>query len=248
LCDPPERFTQPKPAIAAALNNLLAKGVIIGVATGRGRSVQKGLRRVIDEKYWERMIVGNYNGSIILPLINDLPQFNGTPSESVRCANQLLKQDILLRDQANIEVRSKQISIITESILTRQSIFKRISETLSHLKNLKIVQSDHSIDILDPDVSKIHVVEALLAILQDEKSNVLIIGDQGHYGGNDFELLSMPLSISVDRISSSLTTCWNLSPVGLRGERAALSIIKAMEIKDETIQLDTDYLEKEEIR
>ena len=73
----------------------------------------------------------------------------------------------------------------------------------------------------------------------------MIIGDQGQFGGNDFEMLNQPYSLSVNRISTSITTCWNLSPPGLRGSKATLSLLKAIKIKDKTFQIDTNQLEKE---
>jgi HAD superfamily hydrolase (TIGR01484 family) len=244
LCDPPERFKQPKPEISRALNNLLTQGITIGVATGRGRSVQKSLRQIIDKEYWDSVIIGNYNGSIIYPLKSDLPHFKNTSSKTLRQALDLLTKDSLLTEQANIEPRSKQISITPKTKLISQPIFKRIFEILSQLRDIKITQSGHSVDILDPDVSKTQVVEVLRKKINDVKSNILIIGDQGQYEGNDFELLNLPYSLSVDKISSSPITCWNLSPIGLRGVRATLAVLRSLEVEYRAFRLNVDYLEK----
>lgn len=248
LCDPPERFKHPKREIASALNYLLSHGIAIGIATGRGRSVQIGLRQVIDEKYWKKVLIGNYNGSIIIPLDNDIPPREGTSSRILKRANNLLRRDLLLMKYGKIEIRLKQISVTPESEFIRQSVFERVLEVLSQIKNIKITQSNHSIDILHPGVSKTHVVEILRTIINDEKSNVLIIGDQGQYGGNDFELLNLPYSISVDKISSSLTNCWNLSPIGLRGTKATISIIKAIDVENKKFFLNIDRLEKQVVK
>jgi len=244
LCDPPERFKQPKPEISRALNNLLTQGITIGVATGRGRSVQKSLRQVIDKEFWDSVIIGNYNGSIILPLKSDLPHFKNTSSKTLRQAHDLITKDCILTEQVNIELRSKQISITPKMKLIRQPIYKRVLEILSQLRNIKITQSCHSVDILDPDVSKTQVVEVLRKKINDGKSNILIVGDQGQYGGNDFELLSLPYSLSVDKISSSPTTCWNLSPIGLRGAKSTLAILRSLEVEYSAFRLNLDYLEK----
>jgi len=244
LCDPPERFKQPKPEISRALNNLLTQGISIGVATGRGRSVQKSLRQVIDKEFWDSVIIGNYNGSIILPLMNDLPRFKEASSKTLRQAHDLITKDCILTEQANIELRSKQISITPKTKLIRQPIYKRILEILSQLRNIKITQSGHSVDILDPDVSKTQVVEVLRKKINDGKSKILIVGDQGQYGGNDFELLSLPYSLSVDKISSSPTTCWNLSRIGLRGAKSTLAILRSLEVEYSAFRLNVDYLEK----
>lgn len=245
LCDPPERFTKPKPEIADALNNLLSLGITFGVATGRGKSVQDSLRQVINKKFWGKIIVGNYNGSTVLQLNRDLPQFNGNLSKTIKEANEILSEDTLLKENTNITVRSKQISFTPKTSFSKQNVFKRVCEILRDLENINIVQSDHSVDILDSEASKLHVVEELRVMLKDKANNILIIGDQGQYGGNDFEMLSLPYSLSVNNISSSITTCWNLSPCGLRGMMATLSIIKAMKVKNKLFQLDINCLEKE---
>ena len=245
LCDSTERFTKPKPEIAEALNNLLSLGITFGVATGRGNSVQKSLRQVINRKFWSRVIVGNYNGSTVSQLNKDLPRFNGNLSKTIKDANEILSEDTLLMENTKITVRAKQISFVPKSSLSKQNVFRRVCEILRNLRNIHIVQTDHSVDILDPEASKLHVVEKLRGMLKNKSKNLLIIGDQGQYGGNDFEVLNLPYSLSVNNISSSLTTCWNLSPCGLRGMMATLSIIKAMKVENKLFRLDIDYLEKE---
>jgi len=244
LCDPPERFKQPKPEISRLLNSLLAQGVNIGVATGRGQSVQKSLRQVIDKESWNNVIIGNYNGSIVLPLKDDLPHLMGQSSEILMQAHDLLINDFLIAEQADIELRSKQISITPKTNIIGQPRFKKILEILNQLKDIKIIKSGHSIDILDSDVSKTLVVEVLRQKINGGESNIITIGDQGQYGGNDFELLNLPFGLSVDKMSSSLLTCWNLAPIGLRGAEATLAILKSLKFEQGTFQLDIKSLEK----
>jgi len=244
LCDAPDRFLKPKPVVGHALNELLSKGIAIGVATGRGRSVQEGLRQVIDRKLWGRVLVGNYNGSFVMILRDSPPKFNGVPCEEIRRANDLLTSDPLIRDYAKIEVRWQQISLTPQSGLFRQSVLLRTLELLSKWGDLKVTESDHSIDVLHSEVSKANVVAALSALTEDGEDRILTVGDQGQFGGNDFEMLSRPLSLSVDKVSSSPETCWNLSPVGLRGAIATSFLMKAMVFKEKTLCIDIDFLEK----
>lgn len=248
LCDLSERFQPPRQEIALALNNLLSEGIPVGIATGRGRSVQESLKQVIDQEYWGKIFIGNYNGAVILTLNDELPKVDEITSGILRKADILLKNDPLLRKYTKIETRAKQISISFSSWAHKQSALKRISEILNELKSLKIVQSEHSIDILAPDVSKLSVVEALKASIEGKEKNVLIIGDQGQFGGNDFEMLSLLYSLSVNKVSTSLKTCWNLAAPGLRGSMAVLFLIKAIKIKDKTFQLEIDLLDKEVVK
>ena len=175
--------------------------------------------------------------------LDNSPLFPEEKSEIIKDVNQILREDVFLIDHSKIEDRYKQISITPNSGVIKKAVFRRVLEILTnHIKKIKIVQSDHSIDILDIEVSKLHVAEALRSTLHNRNQNILVIGDQGQFGGNDFDLLNSPYSLSVNKISSSLHTCWNLSPVGLRGARAALSILKALNFENTTFQLDIDYL------
>jgi len=57
----------------------------------------------------------------------------------------------------------------------------------------------------------------------------IVIGDRGAFPGNDYALLSMPHSLSVDRVSADPDTCWNLAPSGMTGSDAALLYLSALE-------------------
>lgn len=248
LCDPPERFTQPNSQIASALNSLLSKEIAIGIATGRGYSVQDSLSKVIEEKYWDKVLIGNYNGSIIVKLNCDLPKKGGEILEIIKDIQKILTNDSLLIQQTNIKVKAKQISIFPKPGFTKQTVLKRLYEILYKFEKIKIVQSDHSIDILDLDVSKVYVVEGLRKILSNQNGEILIVGDQGQVRGNDFEILNLPYSLSVNKVSSSFDTCWNLSPPGVKGAKATLCILNALQGTKGKIRLETDYLEKRKVK
>jgi HAD superfamily hydrolase (TIGR01484 family) len=245
LCDLLDRYLPLKKEVKDALNILLSQDIHIGIATGRGRSVQKNLRQIIDEKYREKIIVGNYNGAVILPINEEPSKSDKLFSNDLKKADILLKDDLLLKKYTKIETKAKQISLLFSSWFHKKFLLNRISEILNGLNQLKIVHSEHSVDILDPDVSKINVIKALKKLIKKKEKNILVIGDQGQFGGNDFEMLNQPYSLSVNRISTSLTTCWNLSPLGLRGSKAALSLLNAIKISDKAFQLDINQLEKE---
>ena len=245
LCDLLDRYLPLKKEVKDALNRLLSQDIYIGIATGRGGSVQKNLRKIVDEKYREKILVGNYNGAVILPINEEPSKSDRLFSNDLKRADILLKDDLILKNFTKIETRAKQISVSFLSWSHKKSLLNRISEILNDLNQLKIVHSEHSLDILDPDVSKINVIEALKTLIGKKGENILVIGDQGQFGGNDFEMLNQPYSLSVNRISTSLTTCWNLSPPGLRGSKATLSILKSIKINDKAFHLDINQLEKE---
>lgn len=245
LCDSAERFTRPKPEIATALNKLLSNGILIGIATGRGRSVQRSLLEVINEKFQSRIIVGNYNGALVSKLTDAAPKVDGNISLQIQKVYRLIKGDSYLWKEIETEPRSKQISVTSKGHASSQVIFHMLSNLLSSIETIRIVQSSHSIDILDSDVSKVRVVEVLKSMLPPGSQDILVVGDQGQVDGNDFDLLNRPYSLSVDKVSSSLSHCWNLSPVGRRGADATLAIINAMLIRKGLFHLDNDLLERE---
>lgn len=246
ICDPPERFTAPRPEMGNKLNLLLSKGILIGIATGRGRSVQKSLREIIDIKYWDRVLIGNHNGSTILPLPNDPPEFNKDTQSPVilQAVGLLTESPELLKYSAAFDIREKQISISPVPPTSMHLLLEIVLERLQALSGIKILQSDHSIDVLDPSVSKVKVVELVRNHLNQGACEVLIVGDQGHHRGNDSEMLRDPCSLSVDKVSSSLRTCWNLSPVGQRGARATISLMNAIQAEDGFFKIDTDLLKR----
>jgi hypothetical protein len=87
------------------------------------------------------------------------------------------------------------------------------------------------------------LVERIRERLSD-KQQILTIGDKGAWPGNDFELLSLPYSLSVDEPSADPRTCWNLAPLGQRGPLAALHYIDALEISRNHFRLDCNRLGK----
>ena len=123
---------QPKQYIADELNNILSNGICVGIATGRGQSVQNSLRKVIEKKYWRKVVVGNYNGAIVGPLIKDLPSSRKIPSDVINDAYKILKDDLLVGKEAHINISSKQVSISPKSDRVRQSIRNRILELIKN--------------------------------------------------------------------------------------------------------------------
>ena len=91
--------------------------------------------------------------------------------------------------------------------------------------SLKVIKSGHSVDIVPGTSSKREVVDRL----EVERSDVLLVGDQGGVGGNDFELLSYSeLSLSVDTVSADATRCWNLSNDGTSGPALLAGYLRAV--------------------
>ena len=68
LCSGENRFTGLSEKISQELIRILELGFILGVATGRGKSVKMDLQKIIPSVYCKNVIIGYYNGSDISTL------------------------------------------------------------------------------------------------------------------------------------------------------------------------------------
>lgn len=209
--DRKSRFNpQLEDSIAKMLNRLLSEGLRIAIMTGRGGSVHELLRKSIENEYWQQVYLGCYNGAVIARLSDDT-----TAIEALKAApmdEQLsVFEEELKRYPFNptIKVYSTQLSF---SCLDRRKAYEICSEIilLNGLDRLHIWSSSHSLDIV---VS----TKASKTAVKKISENVLVIGDRGDYEGNDYEMLSLPYSLSVDGVSRNPDSCWNLAPKELRG-------------------------------
>ena len=236
-----ERFTKPSNEISTLLNNILERNIKVGIATGRGKSVQVALRKSVLEEYWDKVIVGNYNGSFVKHLSEDIPSNYDKPIKDIGIVAQVLKNDQIISNDI-IENRRKQITISPKNIHEIDKFFNIINELLFTFRNVRIYKSDHSIDIIHNSASKLNLLKEFENIFSINPNYILKIGDQGEFPGNDFELLSEPFSLSVDKVSSSLTTCWNISPNGLEKSSATAAIMKKFMVHNNYFTLDTSEL------
>jgi len=223
ICRHSERFSGISELAALHLTRLLDSGIYIGIATGRGRSVREAMRKVIPERLWGRVLVGYYNCGIF-GLINDdsQPDVSLHPHpilEEVK--NRIDKSDLL--SGMTIEVRPKQITITCSNNLSYGKIVEQLIGSIGKdFPAVSIVSSTHSIDILAPDVNKITILNEINNLWGIDVGAMLTIGDQGKWPGNDYALLDSPYSLSVDTVSSSMRSCWNIAPPGIKGVQATL--------------------------
>lgn len=224
LCDRSERFSGIGDRVAEKLSNLLQEGVVIGVATGRGRSCREDLRHKLDRRYWKHILMGYYNGADLGYLDDDaFPRLTSELNPEIEGIDTLIRESLGHNNSAVVTTRHSQVTVECTSVLMSDAIWN----ALQHLINMHsrdkvhVLRSSHSIDICLNTVSKLNVV---LRIKQQIRENqqVLCIGDKGAWPGNDSLLLSSPVSLSVDEVSYDPSTCWNLSPQGVKGVQSTL--------------------------
>lgn len=232
LCDGMERFAGPPPEVGTELLRLLDGGAVVGIATGRGGSVRTDLQRVLPERYWEKVLVGYYNGSDIARLADDDHPDKSSPMDPILASiRDRLAADPQFGGLAACEARPRQITV--EPL--RPSQWRRtravLLDILARLSppGIRLVESSHSIDLLAPGVTK----RALVTVCETTTGGeTLCIGDRGEWPGNDHDLLSHTYSLSVDKVSPDPHTCWNTSPAGHRGVQATLGHLAALRFED----------------
>lgn len=251
LCDPAERFIGPSKAIGRAMLDLLRGGIIIGIATGRGKSVRSGLERVVPNKHRERVFIGYYNASDIAPLSETTrPDADRPAHPSLLRVRSALDEIWHLHAVAEYECRPGQISVIPRSPATwretRAILLDVVAKT--DLESVQVLESSHSLDVLAPGVSKRNLVAACerAAGASGKPPIALCIGDRGEWPGNDCTLLATQYSLSVDRVSPDPSSCWNLAPPGFRGAQATLAYLAALEFVDGALRFNSRRLEEGE--
>lgn len=242
VCAPEYRYTQPPASICKLMNDMLAAGLPIGIATGRGKSVKKSLREVIGKAYWHRLIIGYYNGSQVARLDEDDVPIAGEPIGDLRAFSQRLRSEPALWHMVTVEERRDQLTIEAKSPGDTDDALRWIRHLLQASgANVEAVASSRSIDIIQKGTSKQSVVTAVQK-LQTKNIPVLCIGDAGEWPGNDFVLLANDYSLSAMFTSPDPRTCWNLAPPGVRGADATALYLRSLKVRNGVARLESGLL------
>lgn len=227
------RFNQSlQDSIKNALLLLLKNGLRIVIATGRGKSVGDVFMKSIDRIYWPQIKIGYYNGACLLTLGEEsvLEEWKNDPFDG-----ELRTLCTELRNRfpegcIDFDTTERNLQLSIENVKTASDaeiLYNACCEIIwdKQLKCVHIWRSSHSMDIVVYHrVSKKNVIEEL--------TNTLCIGDYGNMEGNDYELLSGPASLSVDKVSKKADCCWNIAPSGVKGLDATLFYLSKLTVKD----------------
>ncbi|MFP5262012.1 MAG: HAD hydrolase family protein [Blastocatellia bacterium] len=244
LCDGRNRYIGLDEGIVNQLERLLEAGIIVGVATGRGKSVKEAFERQVKPHLWPRVVLGYYNGAYIGPLTEDIdPSATEAPCMALKAVASALSSNSWLNAIALCTYRHMQITIEPKTSLLDGRVWDVVQQITRSVGDdcLGVLRSSHSMDIIAPGVSKRHLVERVRRMISGAKSEtVLCIGDRGRWPGNDFALLSERFALSVDDVSPDPKTCWNIAPPGHRGVQATLGYLDAMEVTHESLRIHID--------
>lgn len=236
MVDSPKRYQPLDECLAVELRRLLDLGVIIGVATGRGDSIQKELRSALpDARHWARVIVGYHNGAKVMRLNEPAPELDGAPAHpDLRSACDVLTREVAMRSLGTLRCREHQLTVTAVAGQSLARAWRATRECLDRngLDAVRVWLSSHSVDVLSPCCSKLHVVSRVAQVAACSPLEVLRIGDRGAWPGNDWELLAAPLGVSVDECSSDPTASWSLLPPTLKGMRATTHLLRRLQVDD----------------
>jgi trehalose-6-phosphatase len=232
LCSPERRLDGLSAAVAKRLNALLAAGAIIAIATGRGKSVREVLdKHVTNPKHRERLIIGYHNGAEIAPLSDATsPELKRPLAPELTPVATALRDSATIIRHATIEAKGKQIALELRAEGDHTALCEEAARVVGRygVCGISLVTSSHSVDIIAPGVNKSKVIEDVvnrLRLTDGGVNSVLCIGDRGRAPGNDADLLSHPLSLSVDEVSDDPSTCWAIAEPGLRFDLACLEYL-----------------------
>lgn len=224
LCETHRRYEPLPTDVTDALRKLLKQGALLGIATGRGGSAAERMRETIPEPYWDRVLVGYYNGAVIAPLSESLaPSSADSVNPDFARLEEGLRTIPRFRD-ATFRSNANQLSFALPVLMEPLTAVRETAKLVEKFALKAVVAcSSHSIDVTLGRAKKTNVVDALRRHANaDRDAVVLRIGDKGRWPGNDADLLDDPFGLSVDEVSHSTDSCWGISPRGVLGVQATL--------------------------
>jgi HAD superfamily hydrolase (TIGR01484 family) len=233
LCSSQAASHPPAPLVAGWLSRLAEDGIVVGIASGRGGSVRENLRTCIPEPLWPKIQLGLYNGAHISNLAAPEPESNHTDeflSHVRRIVGRLKELGVPIKTIRT--THPFQVSVRFRDGVQAGDNWFVIADALRQagLDLSRIVRSKHSVDILAAGVNKSHLVAHIIQEFKIDPFQVLTIGDQGAWPGNDYSLLEHRFSLSVDLPSRRLDRGWKLAPPHKRDVDATIWYLERLQI------------------
>ena len=234
LCRSQQRDAPPSLAIIQQIARVVKAGIIVGIASGRGGSVQEQLRDALPEDLWPKIVLGLYNSGHIGD-VSATPRQGETSeylSHVTRIVRRLKSMGVPITDIR--PTHPHQVSVRFHDGADANRNWFVIADALRQagLNLSRVVRSKHSVDILGDDVCKSHLVAHIVQNMRVDPYQVLTIGDQGAWPGNDASLLDHRFSLSVDEPSRRLDRGWKLAPSQKRDVDATLWYFEHLKLSD----------------
>jgi hydroxymethylpyrimidine pyrophosphatase-like HAD family hydrolase len=229
------RFAPPEPRIVAELERLLNGGIRIAFATGRGGSAGEALREVISPRHHAEVLIGYYNGAHIRLLSDDLRLSPIARHPDLNPALAWIgdQQNYFSTNQSEaIKHSGIQITILKDKLNDSESFFASLRNYFAANRKLKLLESQHTIDICLSTTCKTNVMRTMTERLTESNLAILCVGDSGSASGNDYALLGSPYGVSVHQVCGRPSVCWSLFGSTLTGPDALLRILEAMRLDE----------------
>ena len=224
LCRSHRNDISPPETIIQQLRRLVDAGVVVGIASGRGGSIQEHLQESLPPSMWEKVQLGLYNCGYISTVATppDKREISELLSHVTRIVRRLKAlgvpiENIRTTHPYQVSVRFREGVNVEGSWFVIADALRQAGLDLS-----RVVRSKHSVDILGAGVSKSHLIAHLVQHFKIDPYQVLTMGDQGAWPGNDSSLLEHRFSLSVDQPSRRLDRGWKVAPSHKRDVDATL--------------------------
>lgn len=226
LCGSHRNDNPPPPqSIVDHLRTLIDGGIFVGIASGRGGSIQEELQKSFPAELWPKIQLGLYNAGHISTLADPIPENRPTSeflSHAARIIGRLKTLGVPIE-----QIRTThpfQVSVRFREGVHAENNWFVIADALRQagLDLSKVVRSKYSVDILGDGVNKSHLVAHMIQNFKVDPYEVLTMGDQGAWPGNDSSLLEHRFSLSVDVPSRRMDRGWKLAPAHKRDVDATL--------------------------
>lgn len=231
LCNAEQRYIGMCSDTSRRIIELIEEGIVFSIASGRGGSLRDVLVTAFPSEYHNAIWVGYYGGSLIQPL-SELVE-HPIPNKDFHRLINWLKTTIYYPRISSFKesVRGGQLTIRVSSPEESRKLRLTIRTWLNSegLSPWRVFCSGHSIDVLDESTTKTNVVKFMEKQFSiNGLTQILRLGDSGDEEGNDYELLGAGLSLSADRVSTSLLSCWNYAHAGNSQARATRQYLSCL--------------------
>jgi HAD superfamily hydrolase (TIGR01484 family) len=227
------RTAPPSVPIVKHIVRLVEAGVVVGIASGRGGSIQEELATMLPDEVLGRLFLGLYNGGWIGSALSPPETPNGTVeflSHVTRISRKL--QSLGVPIERIKTTHPYQVSIRFRDGVPTDQMWFVVADALRQagLTTGTLFRSKHSVDVLAPGVGKSELIAHIIQHERIDPHQVLTMGDQGAWPGNDVALLEHRFSLSVDMPSRRLDRGWKLAPGHKRDVDATLWYLDRFQI------------------
>jgi HAD superfamily hydrolase (TIGR01484 family) len=225
LCQSQRKNAPPSPEIVDHLKRLVSANIIVGIASGRGGSIQECLAEHLRSSVLKEIQLGLYNGGWIAGADRP-PEAPAQTSEFLSHVTRIVRrlQSLGVPIEAIKTTHPYQVSVRFREGLPTDQMWFVIADALRQagLTISTMHRSKHSVDILAPGIGKAGLVAHIIQEFNIDPYEVLTMGDQGAWPGNDAALLEHRFSLSVDMPSRRIDRGWKLAPEHKRDVDATL--------------------------